>query len=112
MTYTFFPSNITSHMYPYNFMKTAGAVIVFNTENCKDDILRWALLCVLNEDCLEPIGSRKECPEDSNIYQPHICHRYDQSILSILLANRYGILESQQESYYVGSGNVLAVSES
>lgn len=109
MMYTFFPSNITAHMYPYNMMKTMGSVIVFNTNDCKDSLMRWAMLCALNKDCIAPMGSRKECPSGTNKYQPHICHRYDQALLSILLANRYGITEDGQSKYFSGKKHYLVV---
>jgi len=102
MMYTFFPSNVTSHMYPYNMMKMAGGVIMFNTNDCKDNLLRWAILCALNADCIAPQGSRKTCPPGTNKYQPHICHRYDQALMSILLANQYGVKEDSQQHYHVG----------
>merc|ERR1712176_825760 len=107
--YIFFPSNITAHMYPYNMMKTMGSVIIFNTNDCKDSLMRWAMLCALNKDCIAPMGSRKECPSGTNKYQPHICHRYDQALLSILLANRYGITEDGQSKYFSGKKHYLVV---
>ena len=83
-------------------MKMAGGVIMFNTNDCKDNLLRWAILCALNKDCIAPQGARKTCPPGTNKYQPHICHRYDQALMSILLANQYGVKEDNQKHYHVG----------
>ena len=108
ITYNYLPSNITRHMNPKNMIKNLDAVLIYNNEQCKTSIMRWLILCVLNKECIEPFGSVYQCPIGTNIYQPHLCHKYDQAIVNMLLVNTFGLEDSQQKLYYVGDDSVLA----
>jgi len=98
-------------------MKMAGATIIYNTDKCKQNILKWAILCALNEECIAPPGARKSCPptnsfayfndrynetndvieyDEKRLLIPararghqsfNMCHRFDQAITSILVEN-------------------------
>lgn len=51
-----------------------------------DSILHWAILCALEPKCIAPDGHHLDC--DYSNFKPN-CHRYDQSMLSVLLANKF-----------------------
>ena len=97
------------------YMFMAGAVIIYNTPYCKNNILKFAFLCALTPDCIAPHGSMKGCARpnwwmydmkqyadrDEMTYltvdkmtrnwAPHIyqiCHRFDQALMTILWANQ------------------------
>ena len=68
-------------------MNQGGGVIIFNTPQVLRDIFRWVLVCALHEECITPKGSKRFCgfkfPRDDF----GGCHRYDQAMMSIIVAN-------------------------
>ncbi len=47
-------------------------------------------MCALDKRCIAPIGSQLKCNFKGGAYARYAnCHRYDQSLLNILLANNY-----------------------
>ena len=76
--------------------------------------MKWGLLCALTKDCmappsvwLKPDKTNKYCPKGKETkMNNHICHRYDQSLFSILLKNHYGydtsIYQVQDEEDFIG----------
>ena len=126
--YSYFPGfgQNLEHLNENIKMKMAGAVIIYNEPECQNNILKWAILCALTEDCIHPKESRKQCPpmnsylynqseyvkeRDEVPYRPRlrlgrlksgthllskpfwICHRFDQSLFSILVHNYYNFEE-------------------
>ena len=89
-------------------MPEANSVIVLNTAEVQNNIMKWMCVCVLNEDCISPPGSKLFC----NFYFPREtfggCHRYDQSLFSILVSNTY---DYESVRYIVGSGESLGTVE-
>ena len=85
-------------------MSMAGAVIIYDTERCRNGILKWAYMCALTKECISPttgLSSPKLwhgimtvdnhfCNGTAPRQKPFNCHRYDQSLLSILVNNFYG----------------------
>lgn len=68
-------------------MNQGGGTIILNTPQVQRDIFRWVLVCALHEECISPTGAKLYCgfkfPQD----QFGGCHRYDQAMLSIIVAN-------------------------
>ena len=68
-------------------MNQGGGIIIFNTPQVLRDIFRWVLVCSLHEECITPKGSKRFCdfkfPKDDF----GGCHRYDQAMMSIIVAN-------------------------
>lgn len=52
-------------------------------------VIKWALLCALDVNCIQPEGHYIFCnKEKDKIWMG--CHRYDQSVVNLLLMNKYG----------------------
>ncbi|KAF7635957.1 hypothetical protein Mgra_00004677 [Meloidogyne graminicola] len=79
-------------------MQEANFIIIKRSEFTRE-ILKWALLCAFTLECIEPRKVPWDCPDEifhtNKMYG--LCHRMDQSILSILLHNA--------EAEIVGKGN-------
>ena len=80
-------------------MSQANGVMIINTNEVKNYILKWGLLCALTKDCIAPPSVWNEklrkkvdtfCPKSKELPgERHVCHRYDQSLFSILVRNYY-----------------------
>ncbi|XP_078350856.1 uncharacterized protein LOC144635649 [Oculina patagonica] len=68
-------------------MNQGGGTIVLNTPQVRRDIFRWALVCALHRECITPSGSKLYCDFKFPKDQFGGCHRYDQAMLSIIVAN-------------------------
>lgn len=68
-------------------MNQGGGIIILNTPQVLRDIFRWMLVCALHKECITPKGSKRFC--DFKFPKDHFggCHRYDQAMMSILVAN-------------------------
>ena len=111
--WSYFPSNMTKFgPQEENVMSQANGVILYNTEDLKLNIMRWALLCVLTEDCIAPYRvngkqTNKWCPKEQDTQdQAYICHRFDQSLFSLLTHNYYfydkSIYQIQGQNKFLG----------
>ena len=105
--FAFFPSQITKFNENPDKegrrMSMAGAVIIYDTLECREGILKWAYMCALNPDCISPSSplmpakkwkgmmavDNHYCNGTAPKQRPYNCHRYDQSMLSILVNNHY-----------------------
>ena len=117
--WSYFPSNMTEHgSKTQNTMKQANGVILVNTEDFKQNVMKWAVLCVLVEDCIAPMmvnGKQvnKWCPKGKETQdQGYICHRFDQSLFSLLSHNYYyydpSIYSLNLQSEYLGQPKRVA----
>ena len=87
-------------------MSQGGAVIVFNKDEVQKYIMKWLVICVLKEDCIAPPGSKLSCGYNFPREKFGGCHRYDQSLLSILVSNTYNHDEAR---YHFERRNTFAV---
>uniref|UniRef100_A0A0K0EXC1 HTH_21 domain-containing protein n=1 Tax=Strongyloides venezuelensis TaxID=75913 RepID=A0A0K0EXC1_STRVS len=88
--FKYLPSNLTLIGTEKNEMYEAGFVFAVKTKDIVDKVLKWYLLCSLEKDCISPPNSRltpcklKNAGYDKISYD---CHRYDQSVVNVLLSN-------------------------
>ena len=93
-TYNYLPTDIEA-------MKTtrqteAGVSMVYRTEHVMENIMKWFVLCTLEKNCIAPISQRHCSFKKDDWFNTFAeCHRYDQAVVNILLANYYNYDRSQ-----------------
>ena len=87
-------------------MSQGGAVIVINKDEVQKYIMKWLVICVLKKDCIAPPGSKLFCGFNFPRDKFGGCHRYDQSLLSILVSNTY---DHDEARYHFKRSNTFAV---
>ena len=66
----------------------ANSFLVFNTHQVYWNVLHWAYLCSLTEKCIAPTDEVKCKFAPGSLFNMYAhCHRYDQSMLNLLLSN-------------------------
>lgn len=76
---------------PENYSKIlcmwqATVQLIYATTLIKENVLRYWVLCALEEECMVPTNSTIQCVFTSNRYETYAgCHRQDQSAINILL---------------------------
>ena len=132
----FIPSNIDN--LAENHMMQAGAVLIYNTEQLKQNVLKWAYFCILTKFCIAPetlwnaegrVSEKdKWCPPRIKNFKRELayyrafgadygedgilfaCHRGDQSMISILVVNFYGTkMEGGLDKFYEKFASVQRV---
>ena len=80
-------------MAPKEGLVPGGTILLFNTEDVQEHIMKWVAVCALFQDFIAPPGSKLNCPWDRFWQTPREkyggCHRYDQALLSLLDTNLY-----------------------
>ena len=69
-------------------MFEANSMIVINTPEVQKHIMKWLVTCAL-EDCIAPVGAKLYCGFNFPKDKFGGCHRYDQSLVNILVSNVY-----------------------
>ena len=83
--YEYLPSNTTSLQ--LNVNNGAGDILVYRTKKiCRDIIMPW-VMCLLYERCVQPMGHISCKFSQLDLFT---CHRFDQSVLNVLIHNRLG----------------------
>uniref|UniRef100_A0AC35TP65 DNA-directed DNA polymerase n=1 Tax=Rhabditophanes sp. KR3021 TaxID=114890 RepID=A0AC35TP65_9BILA len=69
---------------------TSSSLYVIRTDYTMNNIVKWHVLCALTQDCIAPlsINTQTNCRIINGIQQA--CHRFDESIINLLLVNAYG----------------------
>ena len=115
--FTYLPSNIHMMNEAANVtMGQANGVMIWNTIEMKNSIMKWGLLCALTKYCIAPKTVwRKDdkvakwCPKGSETKTySYICHRYDQSLFAILTRNFY---QYNEDRYQVNDEDILGIPE-
>ena len=81
-------------------MFEANSMIVINTPEVQTHIMKWLVTCALIEDCIAPVGAKLYCGFNFPKDKFGGCHRYDQSLVNILVSNAY----SADRNRYVFQG--------
>ena len=71
----------------------AGIILIYRTREIYENILRWAILCALEEECISK--GTKNCNTKSNTTWAG-CSQFDQTALNIVSSNYFGFI---QETY-------------
>lgn len=87
-------------------MLQGGAVIVINKAEVQKFIMKWLVICVLKTDCIAPPGSTLYCGSNFPRERFGGCHRYDQSLVNILVSNTYN---HSEESYHFVRSDTFAL---
>ncbi|CAB04238.1 Nucleotide-diphospho-sugar transferase domain-containing protein [Caenorhabditis elegans] len=89
--YKYFPTNPAELKKPKAKMYDAGFVYAVATRQTMLDIVKWYFLCALQEDCMAPKDAVLRCTfENGDRFSSYAgCHRYDQSIINLVLANQF-----------------------
>ena len=100
----YFPLNKTD---AFSNMLQASAMIILNTADVQKHIMKWACVCAFKPECISPPDSRLGC--GGAVWQRYKyagCHRFDQSLMTILATNLYN---NQQQGYSLSTPNGFAV---
>uniref|UniRef100_A0A914UZU0 Uncharacterized protein n=1 Tax=Plectus sambesii TaxID=2011161 RepID=A0A914UZU0_9BILA len=86
--FEYFPTEVAELKKPKAKMYEAGFVFAVRTKEVNDLVLKWYVLCALQEDCMGPQGASLGCRFGNDRFaDPGQCHRFDQSVVNLLLAN-------------------------
>ena len=90
----------TGHFhYHINRTKSAGT-LAGKDFKVDDEIMKWLVTCAFKEDCIAPVGAKLYCGFNFPKDKFGGCHRYDQSLVNILVSNAY----SSDRNRYVFEG--------
>uniref|UniRef100_A0A0K0FBE7 Nucleotid_trans domain-containing protein n=1 Tax=Strongyloides venezuelensis TaxID=75913 RepID=A0A0K0FBE7_STRVS len=102
-TFDYLPSNTTKLLEDKVPMYQAGFIYVVRNYELMKKVLKWYVLCSLEENCISPKYSVRKCidilksPYSKNIGR---CHRQDQSVINIILWNNYnGTIKEYTSGY-------------
>lgn len=89
--YSYFPVSLQELKKPKAKMYEAGLVLAVKIQETVTNILKWSVLCALEERCMATGIIPNACNfNNSDLYATFArCHRYDQSVINVLLADAY-----------------------
>uniref|UniRef100_A0A0K0ELX8 Nucleotid_trans domain-containing protein n=2 Tax=Strongyloides stercoralis TaxID=6248 RepID=A0A0K0ELX8_STRER len=90
--FDYLPSNIEKMIEKKSLMFQAGLVYIIRDNESMKKIIKWYVLCSLQKECIAPKKSKKVCSSltlNKYGYNVDDCHRFDQSIINIILWNNY-----------------------
>ena len=90
--YEYIPLDTTIERH-YNMME--ANMMIFHRDESTREIIKWSLMCALTKDCIEPEGAFIYCSREDEKSPEGICHRQDQSVFNVLLANYERQLEKR-----------------
>uniref|UniRef100_A0AAF5DHK6 Uncharacterized protein n=1 Tax=Strongyloides stercoralis TaxID=6248 RepID=A0AAF5DHK6_STRER len=110
----YIPTNKSRFIPEKELQHGTGLVLFVRTKDTVQNIMKWATLCSLTENCISPIKwfSCTGHFNNTNLFSKiHICHRFDQTLLTILLHNsnnyNYQNYVTEMYDYAKFSGNTI-----
>ncbi|WKY04703.1 hypothetical protein Q1695_005595 [Nippostrongylus brasiliensis] len=102
--YMFIPTRIERLLKTHGY----GAPMMYVVRtNVSIGILKWLVLCAVERNCMSPPGAEKSCHFGSDKFSQYAhCHRFDQAVLNILLANAYDY-DTKRYTSGLGSADVM-----
>uniref|UniRef100_A0A9J2P741 Nucleotide-diphospho-sugar transferase domain-containing protein n=1 Tax=Ascaris lumbricoides TaxID=6252 RepID=A0A9J2P741_ASCLU len=89
-TYRFFPTNFEEIKKQKAKMYEAGLIFAVYTADTVANILRWYVACALEEGCMGSRTPLSYCNFNTDRFAVFAnCHRYDQSVVNLLIANAF-----------------------
>ena len=86
--FDFIPTNITLQKQITQY--AGGMLLIYNTRTVFEHVLRWMYLCALEKKCIAPT-SALHCYFKDKYTDYAKCHRFDQTMMNILLSNQFGL---------------------
>ncbi|CAJ0592904.1 unnamed protein product [Cylicocyclus nassatus] len=88
--YDFIPTNKKEIKKPKAKMYDAALIFVARTRDAIEQILKWLVLCALEERCMAGTGNESlPCRFGNRFSDEPRCHRFDQSVVNLLAANAF-----------------------
>uniref|UniRef100_A0A914QCI3 Uncharacterized protein n=1 Tax=Panagrolaimus davidi TaxID=227884 RepID=A0A914QCI3_9BILA len=86
--YKYIPIDLTI---PKKHSMLEANMMLFHRSETTRKIIKWSVLCAITRDCIHPPAKVGEvearCIPENDKTPEGICHRFDQSLFNILLAN-------------------------
>ncbi|KAL6736497.1 hypothetical protein Aduo_006843 [Ancylostoma duodenale] len=87
--YKYIPTNIDAIKKNQSANHDANFAFIVKTPDSVE-ILKWYVMCALEKECIAPSGAQVWCIFKEDRFNDYAnCHRYDQSVINLLLANSY-----------------------
>ena len=103
-TYQYLPTDI--NMMKKNEQWEATTIFIYRTRDMMNHVIRWLVMCSLEKDCIAPISNRFCHFADDHFRFFANCHRYDQSVVNILLNNFHNFDHKQ---FYIRNSTVIVI---
>lgn len=103
-TFSYLPTDMTAFLTLHQL--EANSMLFYRTSFVIRHVIRWLVYCALDEQCIAPDINRF-C-DASRLNSSHYigCHRFDQSVINIVLANVF----NYQFNDYLAADNILNIS--
>ncbi|MFH4978761.1 hypothetical protein AB6A40_005470 [Gnathostoma spinigerum] len=87
-------------------MYDANIMFIVRTKETMDSIMKWMVLCATERECISPNGAQLICSFSEDRISYAGCHRYDQSLVNLLLANTFSYDYQYYTNSYTGFYNI------
>uniref|UniRef100_A0A0K0EJB5 Glycosyltransferase family 92 protein n=1 Tax=Strongyloides stercoralis TaxID=6248 RepID=A0A0K0EJB5_STRER len=86
----YFPTNRNKFNFPTERQQSTAFVTFYRTKDTVQNVMKWIVLCSLTHECTEPVrwfSCDGHFKNDNVFAKRHICHRFDQTLLTTILHN-------------------------
>ena len=80
------------HLYDFHQMSEGGVLLLFNTDQVHNELMKPWVTCALTQGCISPVGAQESgCRYDKKpLFRYTGCHLYDTSAFNIALGLMFG----------------------